>query len=138
MINIEKQFCDKYSAIESYINKVDALENKLCEKDDIIKDLTEKVNSLFEENLSSIFPCDKCDVVFKTESELTEHTTKTHSNDENYTQEENVSATVKHSEEQNVTISSVELRENLTNDHDQIYNLQLQIFGGKWNKNPHL
>ena len=61
---------------------------------------------------------------------------RTHTNDTNYTEEENVSATVKHSEEQNVTTSSVELSENLNNDHDKIYNLQLQIFCGKWNKNP--
>ena len=67
---------------------------------------------MFEENSSSIFPCDKCDLVFRTESELTEHTTKTHTNDKNDTEEENVSAC----EEPNVTISSVELSENITNN----------------------
>ena len=112
VINIEKHFCEKSSAIEILINKVQALENKLLEKDDIIKDLTEKVNSLFEDNLSATFPCDKCDLVCKNESELTEHTTKTHTNDENDTEEENVSAC----EEPNVTISSVELSENITNN----------------------
>jgi hypothetical protein len=46
-----------------------------------------------------------------------EHTTKTHANDKNDTEEENISAC----EEQNVTTSSVELSEKITNDHEKIY-----------------
>ena len=63
-----------------------------------------------------------CDLIFKQESELTEHTTNTHANDKNDTEEENVPVgTVEHSEEQNVTNPSVELSESLTNDNDKVY-----------------
>ena len=52
----------------------------------------------------------------------TEHTTYSHANNENNTEEEFVSACIEHGEEENVTTPNVELsEENLTNNPDKVY-----------------
>ena len=59
------------------------------------------------ENSTAIVACDKCDLIFKNESKLSEHTIRTH---EDKTEEENVSA------------STVEFSdENLTEENDKVY-----------------
>ena len=48
IVNIEKQIHDKDCILENLITKVNAIENKLKEKDETIKDLSDKLDSLFE------------------------------------------------------------------------------------------
>jgi hypothetical protein len=48
IVNIEKQLNDKDCAIDTLIRKVNVIENKLVDKDNIIKELSDKVKSLMD------------------------------------------------------------------------------------------
>ena len=69
VIDIEKRFYDKSCAFETFIGK-----SKLFEKDDVIKDLTEKVHSLLEnETEADVHELSEAEKTFCNRSDVVTH-----------------------------------------------------------------
>ena len=132
---LNKQICklnDEISEKESVIRnvfsklnenelRIDILEKKVKESEKINEYLESRLKTVETaiENLTLNFSCDKCDLIFKNESTLIEHTIRDHENNE----DKNVP------EEEKVSASTAELNnktdEKLTEDCDKVFQCEI-------------
>ena len=102
-----------YTKLEENIVRIDTLETKVKKSEDKIEYLEKKLEAVekINQNLTINFPCDICDLIFKSESKLIEHTQETHANKE----------TLKENQNEPILVVSEKSDSKLTKSDDKVF-----------------